>query len=193
MYDDTLTAEGAENAPHLISEMTNDQYLDAISCPRIDSKTQGKKVTDSLGGLDASSRSDNELTDDTHDYDDDDDSAEEDVDAGVSRLTSEPSQSRRYQGHATLLKGAAEPDGETERSIEQVCRLISRVSADVAGDLERRLREEFKHNARYSFLDPQASLHPYFRWRLDRNRAGDGIPPEYDYGVNDGQERGDGR
>jgi hypothetical protein len=32
------------SAPHLVSTMTDEQWLDALSCPRIDPIKQGKKV-----------------------------------------------------------------------------------------------------------------------------------------------------
>ena len=35
-------------APELVSTMTNEQWLDAISCPRVDPIKQGKKVSMTL-------------------------------------------------------------------------------------------------------------------------------------------------
>lgn len=43
------------SAPQLVSTMTNEQWLDALSCPRIDPIKQGKKVSMTL-------KSDNEST-----------------------------------------------------------------------------------------------------------------------------------
>lgn len=43
-YNSTLTYQDAHNAPQLVSELTKEQYLDTISCPRIDPIHQGRKI-----------------------------------------------------------------------------------------------------------------------------------------------------
>lgn len=48
MFTDEMFVQDIAGAPQLVSTMTNEQWLDAISCPRIDPITQGKKVFMSL-------------------------------------------------------------------------------------------------------------------------------------------------
>ena len=51
-------------APNLVSAMTDQQWLDAISCPRIDPTNQGKKVFRmSQSDIDSSSESSNGQSD----------------------------------------------------------------------------------------------------------------------------------
>lgn len=44
MFNDELFIQDPADAPPLVSAMTDEQWLDAISCPRIDPINQGKKV-----------------------------------------------------------------------------------------------------------------------------------------------------
>ena len=44
MYNKELFLPPAQHGPRLVSAMTNEQYLDAISAPRIDPSNTGKKV-----------------------------------------------------------------------------------------------------------------------------------------------------
>ena len=44
MWEETLVYRNAESAPKLVSDMTQEQYLDAISCPRIDPINKGRKI-----------------------------------------------------------------------------------------------------------------------------------------------------
>ena len=44
MFNDELFIQDPASAPPLVSAMTDEQWLDAISCPRIDPTNQGKKV-----------------------------------------------------------------------------------------------------------------------------------------------------
>lgn len=60
-YDENLVYQDPENAPQLISEMTNEQYLDAISCPRIDPTNQGAKVMTRPGAEDDFSSEEEEV------------------------------------------------------------------------------------------------------------------------------------
>lgn len=61
MFNDELFIQDPAGAPPLVSAMTDEQWLDAISCPRIDPINQGKKVmtsqdtdTDSVSETDSS-------------------------------------------------------------------------------------------------------------------------------------------
>lgn len=44
IFTDEMFVQDFAGAPQLVSTMTNDQWLDALSCPRIDPIRQGKKV-----------------------------------------------------------------------------------------------------------------------------------------------------
>lgn len=63
IFTDEMFVQDFAGAPHLVSTMTNAQWLDAFSCPQVDPIKQGKKVFMSL-------RSDSE-TSDTDSSDDD--------------------------------------------------------------------------------------------------------------------------
>lgn len=49
IWEETLIYPNAENAPNLVSDMTKEQYLDAISCPRIDPINKGRNIMRPLG------------------------------------------------------------------------------------------------------------------------------------------------
>ena len=166
--------------------MSNEQYLDAISCPRIDPVAQGEKLAHSLGRKDASS----DTAEDSEAYETDKTSIDGDISpedhdgdqqkglgkAKAGRLANNPPE------------GTIEPDGQMERSIEQVCRIICAAPDSSSAELERRFREKFKDRPKYTFLDPESRFHTYYKWRLARNRAGDGIAPKYDVVVDDDVE-----
>ena len=140
-----------ENAPYLMSEMTGEQYLDAISCPRINPIEQGKRVVDSSRGIRASSSNAMSTAGGTHgsEIDDEDLSDNEDyVPRNVSLLDE------------TLAKNSSKPSPEGG-----VMRFV----------------DDFGGMRRYSFLDPNDEHHAYFRWRLSQNKSGNGIPPQHDY------------
>lgn len=44
MFNDELFIQDPADMPTLVSAMTDEQWLDAISCPRIDPINQGKMV-----------------------------------------------------------------------------------------------------------------------------------------------------
>ena len=48
IFTDEMFVQSFADAPQLVSTMTNTQWLDAISCPRVDPIKQGKKVFMSL-------------------------------------------------------------------------------------------------------------------------------------------------
>ncbi|KAL9101987.1 MAG: hypothetical protein Q9163_002816 [Psora crenata] len=107
VYNDALIYKCEEDAPQLVTEMSNEQFLDSISCPRIDPISQGKRVMRTLGDEEDASDTDGA-------------SVEEDneKDAGDS----DASQGGRV--YETLPNGAVQPDGIMERDIERICRII---------------------------------------------------------------------
>lgn len=162
--------------------MTNEQYLDAISCPRVAPITQGRKVRRSRKKVNNSSIALSDELDNCNDGDGEGDSEVNATEASAKDVPSESEASEIESTRATLPEGAFKPDDETERAIEQVCRIVSMVPAPAATKLEDLFRQRYKETLKYSFLDSREDLYPYFKWRLDLNRAGYGIPPGLDYG-----------
>ena len=152
--------------------MTNEQYLDAISCPRIDPISQGKKVMRSP--------------------DDDEYSSDEDETASIEAAT-EPDAvdvkgddsdiSDGGRAYETLPKGVIQPDGIVERDIERICRIICMEAKPRRERFEHLLSEAKGQQPRFSFLIPGNNHHSYFRWRLHTNEMGNGIGPEFDHGT----------
>ena len=175
IYDDALIYHSDQETPQLISEMSNEQYLDAISCPRDDPATQGKKVMQSSADMDDPT----DLEDNASVMDDGttdkNDGSESDASEG----------GRIYE---TLPKGAIQPNSKTEKDVEKVCRLICSTPPKASAELEARVLES-QAGSRYRFLHPSDEYHAYYRWRLERNIAGKGIDAKYDYGLGPGQGR----
>ena len=175
MYDHVLKYQENEHTTDLISELSNKQFLDMISYPRVDPVSQGKTVMQTLRGADEAS----EVEDAWSDADQpkisepDDEDTESDVSDG----------GRSYE---TLPKGLRQPNGLTERNIERICRVICSAPPRTAAKLESKFGK-LKDKPQFAFLNPTNGYHAYYQWRLERNRAGNGIPPEYDLGMGDDQ------
>lgn len=166
IYNDALVYQDPDSAPQLVSEMTNEQYLDAISCPRIDPIKQGQKVMAQVDeSLFESEDGDEkiEITDDTENEDDDDEDEEE---------------------YETLPEGAIRPDDcVAERRIERIARAICIRSVNEQAFYEGQMKQKFLNDpkwAKHSFLLPSDRYHIYYKYRIAENRAGRGIDPEYD-------------
>ena len=166
VYNETLVYQDPENAPHLVSEMTNEQYLDAISCPRIDPIRQGQKVMAQveesiLGSEDGDENID--LTDDIEDGNHDDNDEEE---------------------YESLPDGAIPPnDCVAERRIERIARAVCVHPAKEQDFFEEHMKQKVSNDpkwAKHSFLLPDDPHHIYYKYRIAENRAGRGIDPEYD-------------
>lgn len=178
-YEDTLVYQDPETAPHLISEMTNSQYLDAISCPRNDPIAQGKKVMRA-----AVSRDDLSSEEETES----DDDAEESItreEPGTAEYHV-PSKTR----HNKLWKDGVEyewvPVGcpvsrKCEMWIERTCRSICLTSKHERRSYEYLIRQKHGRDPQFGFLNPSDFSHNYFKWRLEENEAGRGIPPDYEF------------
>ena len=155
-----------ENAPQLVSEMTNEQYLDAITCPRIDPIKQGQKVMAQveesfLESGDGQQKI--EIIDDTQDEDIDEEDEEE---------------------YEILPEGAVCPDDcVAERRIERIARAICIHPVKEEAFYEGHMKQKFLNDpkwAKYSFVLPGDRHHIYYKYRIAENRAGRGIEPEYD-------------
>lgn len=155
--------------------MSNEQYLDAISCPRDDAVTQGKKVMQSAADMD-----------DPSDFEDDA-SAIDDATTGARDSGSESDVSEGGHIYETLPKGAVQPNSKMEKNIEKICRLMCSASSKASSELEDRFLQSAARS-RYTFLDPSSEYNTYYRWRLEKNTAGDGIDAQYDFGM--GKEQG---
>lgn len=143
----------------LVSELTEEQYLDAISCPRIDPNKEAREVM--LGGENAAISVDN-------------DSNEE------SEVDLEDTEEEDEEETESLPPGVVRPDDlGQQRTIEVVCRIIcSRYEAKDDGAAETHLRKKFRGNPDRRFLEPHNRHYRYFKWRLAENRAGRGHDPE---------------
>lgn len=166
VYNDALVYQDPEGAPQLISEMTNEQYLDAISCPRIDPIKQGQKVMAQAEEtlLESGDGDDKvEIMDDTEDEENEEEDEEE---------------------YETLPEGASRPDDcVAERRIERIARAICIHSVKEQAFYEGRVRQKFLDDpkwAKHSFLLPGDRHHIYYKYRIAENRAGRGIDPEHD-------------
>ena len=146
--------------------MTNEQYLDAISCPRIDPIKQGQKVMPQVEEPFLESEDGDErigVSDDTGDEDNDEEYEEE---------------------YETLPEGAIRPDDcVAERRIERIARAICIHSVKEQAFYENQMEEKLRNDpkwAKHSFLLPSDRHHTYYKYRIAENRAGRGIDPEYD-------------
>ncbi|SLM39461.1 DNA-directed RNA polymerase III subunit Rpc5 [Lasallia pustulata] len=89
VYNSTMFHPDAENAPQLISTMTNEEWLDAISAPRVDPTRLGKKVMMTMGSDECDTSTDAEPEDEEEDEteeeaDDEDDAVHSGDDAAHS-------------------------------------------------------------------------------------------------------------
>lgn len=166
IYNDALIYRDPENAPQLVSEMTDEQYLDSISCPRINPIEQGQKVMPRVEEPLMESADDDEkveIADDTEDeYDDEVDEEE----------------------YEFLPEGAICPnDCVAERRIERIARAICihpvKVQALYEGHMKQKALNDPKW-AKHSFLLPGDRHYIYYKYRVAENRAGRGIDPEHD-------------
>ena len=166
IYNDALIYQSPDNAPQLVSEMTDQQYLDSISCPRINPIEQGQKVMPRVEERLIESEDGDEkveIVDDTEDeYDDEVDEEEYEV----------------------LPEGAIRPDDcVAERRIERIARAICihpvKDQALYEGHMKHKATNDPKW-AKHSFLHPDDRHHIYYKYRVAENRAGRGIDPEHD-------------
>ena len=67
------------NAPELISTMTNEQYLDAISAPRIDPTSLGRKVMMTKPTEDRETSTDEDSDEEEEDESEEDEGGEDEV------------------------------------------------------------------------------------------------------------------
>ena len=155
--------------------MTNDQYLEALSCPRIDPVKQGAKI---MGNHDASTMTGTTGTDG------------EDSSSGVEDETSDDD-----WGKPDLLDDASLPPSvirpvtrRAQARVEAVARRL--VSANMnlnnaqinlaIGQMEGRMQRLFENNPEFRFLFPDDPYNPYYKWRIAENKANRGVDPRFD-------------
>lgn len=171
-----------DNAPQLVSEMTHEQYLDAISCPRIDPITQGKKIMRSSVKDYFSSEEDEETGKEEAGKEEagKEEAGKEDKAADSSSADEVSEGGTKYE---YLPKGANEPPGLMERDIERTCRMICMRPKHKRHQYEALITTKKGHLPKFAFLKKGNKYHIYYKWRLERNEAGKGIGPEHDYGL----------
>ena len=160
IYDEHLVYQDPENAPKLLSELTEEQYLKAISYPRLEPKEQGKRIRRTLGGdvsPDPIVESDHELEELNLDDTEDEEEAEK------------------------LPTGVTRPDDRRLRTrIETVCRMICSKPPKQHRAAEAHLKKKLRGRLEYRFFDPYNQHYRYYKWRMAENKAGRGYPPESD-------------
>ncbi len=139
--------------------MTDEQYLDAISCPRHDLAKQGEKV---LAGDEASSAGSQAGLRGVEDLDLDDTGDEE------------------AENDELLPPGVISPDWRQYGRVEMICRTICIRREKDRALCETLLKQKLQDRAEFCFLLPRDTHHLYYKWRLAENRAGRGYPPEED-------------
>ena len=165
-YEEALVHEETGKGKQLVSEMTREQYLDAISCPRTDPIAEGRMVMQSLEETNADSS--------------DDDEAEQDDDSEAPTLGASDA-TERGQLYETVPNDLVEPNGVIEQDLEKICRIVTMTPSHMQHELEESILKS--RTARFAFLDPENEFHNYYKWRLQCNRLGEGVNPKYDDGL----------
>ena len=155
--------------------MTNEQYLDALSCPRIDPVKQGAKI---MGNDDASMTTGATGTD---------------VEQSSSEVGDETSEDDGKEPDlledANLAPGIIRPaTRRAQARVEAIARrlVIANINLDHAqnnvaiGQMEGRMQKLFKDNPEFKFLFPDDPYNPYYKWRIAENRANRGVDPLFD-------------
>ena len=145
--------------------MTNEHYLDAISCPRIDPMKQGEGLmTDATRPATENPPENGDEDDEVEDLD-----AEEDTEDGEDEVE--------------IPSGIVIPDIMTQIRIENAVRKICTFTKAKQVIQQRIMQKRFASNpvfARWKFLSPENHDYPYFEWRMEENKAGRAIDPEMD-------------
>ncbi len=155
--------------------MTNEQYLDVLSCPRIDPVKQGAKI---MGNDDAS------MTTGAIDTD------VERSSSGVEDETSEDDGKEPVLlDDANLAPGIIRPTTRRAQArVEAIARrlVIANLNLNHAQknlairQMEGRMQKLFENNPEFKFLYPDDPYNPYYKWRVAENRANRGVDPRFD-------------
>ena len=179
----------------MVSSITHDQYLDAISCPRIDPVAQGRKILTAFESDIDVSQDDEDLAAASSDGLDDDwfvgdpDFAADELRNDASRPQDQPRPRKRDDGREVFLQHGIEygtmpkgkpTDRESEVTIERLCRLVCLEPHEKHEDFLTWLRDQVGGKVEYGFLNPDHNSHDFFSWRLSENEAGRGLPPDFD-------------
>ena len=164
--------------------MTNEQYLDAISCPRIDPIKQGTRI---LGDDDASSTAETSGNEgDQSSLDLGETTEEEDTAADIAAEET-IAQDEGEEEWEYWPPGAVRPDDmPTQVRMEAVSRKLVAAGNDNAtiARNENIVMQTYANDptrrAQCSWLWKEDPHHIYYKWRLSQNRIGKGIPEEKD-------------
>lgn len=193
--------------------MTDEQYLDAISCPRIDPVNQGQKIMQmvDLESIDApvanALANEDSETEATDLVEEDDSSRPADLELESTERHPNGVQIQADGRKITWKEGIAfgirpkgqPPDRGTEVRIERLARLICMEPLERQQQFRIWLQKTKGTDGKYSFLNSMDRSYHYFSWRLLENQAGRGLLPAYDapreYGASTkrGGRRGRGR
>lgn len=139
--------------------MNDEQYLDAISCPRHDLAKQGEKVL--AGDEPSTARSEPGL-------------------GGVEEMDLDDTEDEEDDKDESLPPGVILPGWRQYGRIEMLCRSICIKREEKQAVSETLLKQKLQGRADFCFLFPRDPYHLYYKWRLAENRAGRGYPPEVD-------------
>ena len=155
--------------------MTNEQYLDALSCPRIDPVKQGAKI---MGNNDASMMTGATSTDG------------EEGSSGIEDETSDDDWGKPdLLDHANLPPGIIRPVTlRAQARVEAVARRLVSANIDLPGtrinlairQMEGRMQKLFENNPEFRFLSYDDLYNPYYKWRIAENKANRGVDPRFD-------------
>ena len=156
MWTSTLTYQHPRSAPNLISSMTHEQYLDAISCPRIDPIHKGRNIMRPLNA-------------DPEDFGptttDDDDGYYTDSDAKAKQ------ERRRHQSSALITKPTS---SLSNYLIELTAHTLSSLPTSEIVQFYKHAKHALRGNKDYTFLRKSHPSYTFFLWRLKRNRKNKG-------------------
>lgn len=154
--------------PSLTCKMTSTQYLNAFSQPRNEHALSGEEIPQ-IGQKSPILRSAG--------FSEPGDSSDP---GSTTDLSNESNSFEALNAPGSASKRQVLPTGQQERDVERVCRLICLTPVNLQQQVESQLRQVSKARSRFAFMDTRNGLFSYYQWRLRKNKAGYGIPPDFD-------------
>lgn len=155
--------------------MTNEQYIDALSCPRIDPVKQGAKI---MGNDDASITMEATGTD-----------VEQSSSGAEDETSEDDAEEPELLDDANLAPGVIRPTTRRAQArVEAIARRLAIANMNLnhtqknlaIRQMEGRMQKQFKNNPGFKFLFPDDPYNPYYKWRIAENRANRGVDPRFD-------------
>lgn len=155
--------------------MTNEQYLDVLSCPRIDPVKQGAKI---MGNDGASMTTGATGTD-----------VEQSASGVEDEVSEDDGEAPDLLDDANLAPSVIRPNTRRAQArVEAIARRLATANMDLKDaqkdlairQMEGRMQKLFNKNPEFKFLFPDDPYNPYYKWRMAENRANRGIDPRFD-------------